>query len=148
MTFAQFFPVSGFAHEAFLLTDSPLSRGYYSDKADATGFACGDYAALDARGNAGLLRIWSFGGAPEEILLVVSAWSVDGSVAADECEAFAAWLVAEAGATAAEAEQEAFAAWLVAEAGATAAEAEQIVAAVIVAAVAATAAALVGEYGK
>ena len=128
MTFAQFFPVSGFAHEAFLLTDSPVSRGYYSDKADATGFACGDYAALDARGNAGLLRIWSFGGAPEEIDLAVANWSGRGDVAADECEAFAAWLVAEA--------------------GATAAEAEQIVAAVIVAAVAATAAALVGEYGK
>ena len=128
MTFAQFFPVSGFAHEAFLLTDSPVSRGYYSEEAESADFAAGDYAARDTRANDGLLELWSFGGAPEEILLVVSAWSVDGSVAADECEAFAAWLVAEA--------------------GATAAEAEQIVAAVIVAAVAATAAALVGEYGK
>ena len=105
MKFAQFFPVSGFAHAAFMLTESLEGHGYYSEEAESADFSAGDYAARDTRANDGLLKLWSFGGAPEEIHLVAAAWSESGSVGADEWDAFAAWLVGEAGASATEAGQ-------------------------------------------
>ena len=105
MKFAQFFPVSGFSDEAFLLTESLEGHGYYSEEAESADFAAGDYAARDTRANDGLLKLWSFGGAPEEIHLVAAAWSESGTVGSDEWDAFAAWLVGEVGATAIEAEQ-------------------------------------------
>jgi len=105
MKFAQFFPVSGFAHEAFLLTESLEGHGYYSEEAETAELVAGDYAARDTRGNDGLLKLWSFGGAPEEIHQVAEAWSESGKVAATEWDAFTAWLVGEAGANTTEAEQ-------------------------------------------
>jgi hypothetical protein len=105
MKFTQFFPVSGFAHEAFLLTESLEGHSYYSEEAESADFAAGDYAARDTRANDGLLKLWSFGGAPEEIHLVAGTWSESDTVAASEWEAFASWLASEAGASTTEAEQ-------------------------------------------
>ena len=67
-----------------MLTESLEGHGYYSEEAESADFSAGDYAARDTRANDGLLKLWSFGGAPEEIHLVAAAWSESGSVGADE----------------------------------------------------------------
>jgi hypothetical protein len=100
MLFAQFFPAGGSSHARFLILDSLESHGYYSEEYTAE---VGDFEARDLKGNTGLLKVWSYGGAPEEIETVIEAYA-GGERFGDTTE-FAAWLLREVGASDSECEQ-------------------------------------------
>lgn len=103
MIFAQFFPTSASSHAPFLIADCLTSYGYYSEEAESTELAVGDYAARDTRANDGLLKLWSFGGSLSEIHMVAYAWSANGDVPEDERDDFAQWLLVQLGASVREA---------------------------------------------
>jgi hypothetical protein len=99
MLFAQFTPDGGCPHARFLVFATLDSHGYLSDEYTAE---VGDFEARDLAGNLGLLKVWSFGGAPEEIETVIDAYT--GGERLGDITEFAAWLL-DIGASKSECEQ-------------------------------------------
>jgi hypothetical protein len=99
MLFAQFFAHVGGSQPTFLISDSLESHGFYSEEYRPE---AGEYSARDTRANTGLLKVWTYGGAPEEISHIVEAYTADR---VGDLTAFAKWLIEEIGVTDSECEQ-------------------------------------------
>src|SRR5262245_27974881 len=92
--FAQFRRYTGPSHEPFVLIKDSL-RSYHSADAVSAAHQPGKYAATDAAGHAGLLIIWGYLGAKEDVELLLAEY---GDSVDDLCD-FASWLVNAAHAT-------------------------------------------------